>query len=335
MEKQRKYCCYCGSHLVTKEENKTPRAYCPECRTFFYKNPLPVASSIVVNDKREVLLVKRKNEPYKDMWCLPIGFAETGEEVRDAALRELREEAGIEGSIIRLIDVDTVDNYLYGALAIVTYEVQYTGGNISPGDDASMAAYFPIMKIPELAWSSNKKAINIYIAQNRDTWSMIDSFKKLFPQMDPTDHIMTASDRHENLLSNVLIQMLSSDLDEISLAWEKDIRHRIPLLAGHMDTLVRLNKKILQKMRSWLSGGSAIHDLKKFVPEGRNLCDMGIPLPDILTSMALSRKTIWMHVVKKRILSSPMEIYTALEFNNRIIFFYDRLNYYLSSGYFQ
>ena len=89
---------------------------------------LPVASTIVVNDKREVLLVKRKKDPYRGMWCLPIGFAESGEEVREAALRELEEEAGITGEIVRLIDVDTIDNYFYGSLAIVTYEVKMTGG---------------------------------------------------------------------------------------------------------------------------------------------------------------------------------------------------------------
>ncbi len=89
-----------------------------------------------VNDNREILLVKRRNELYKGMWCLPMGFAETGEDVRGAALRELEEEAGIEGEVVRLIDVDTVDNYYYGSLAIVTYEVKAVGGILKPGDDA-------------------------------------------------------------------------------------------------------------------------------------------------------------------------------------------------------
>jgi len=49
--------------------------------------------------------------------------------------------------------------------------------------------------------------------------------------------------------------------------------------------------------------------------------------------MALSRKSIWSHVMQKKILSSPLEIYTTLEFNNRIIFIYDRINYYITTGY--
>ena len=60
-----------------------------------------------------------------------------------------------------------------------------------------------------------------------------------------------------------------------------------------------------------------------------------MPLPDMLIALALSRRSIWMHVIKKKILASPLEIYATLELNNRIIFFYDKVNYYLSEGYFQ
>ncbi|MBW2649302.1 MAG: NUDIX domain-containing protein, partial [Deltaproteobacteria bacterium] len=150
MNKKRLFCCYCGNAIIQSEIEGKLRDYCPYCHTIFYDNPLPVASCIVVNEAREVLLVKRKNEPYSGMWCLPIGFAETGEEVRDAALRELEEEAGIKGKIVRLIDVDTIENYFYGSMAIVTYEAEAAGGMLRAGDDASDAGYFPIMKLPKL-----------------------------------------------------------------------------------------------------------------------------------------------------------------------------------------
>ena len=167
--KKKEYCCYCGKVIDQKFIDGKNRDYCSSCGSIFYENPLPVASSIVVNDNKEVLLVKRKKDPYKDMWCLPIGFAESGEEVSEAALRELKEEAGIDGSIIRLIDVDTLYNYFYGSLAIVTYEVKQTGGEVTPGDDATDAKYFPITDIPKLAWISNEKAISIYIELYNDT----------------------------------------------------------------------------------------------------------------------------------------------------------------------
>lgn len=48
-----------------------------------------------VNDTPEVLLVKRKNEPFKDCWALPGGFVERHETAIDAVVRELYEETGV------------------------------------------------------------------------------------------------------------------------------------------------------------------------------------------------------------------------------------------------
>jgi hypothetical protein len=66
---------------------------------------------------------------------------------------------------------------------------------------------------------------------------------------------------------------------------------------------------------------------------GTRMRDLSIPLPEILNALALSRKNIWVHVIKQRILSSPVEIYSTLELNNRIIFLYDKVNYCIAKGY--
>ncbi len=103
MTDKRKYCSQCGEALSIKNEGDTVRDYCSGCDVYYYDNPLPVASNIVMKN-REILLVKRKNVPYKGLWCLPMGFAESGESIENAALRELAEETGIVGQIISLVD---------------------------------------------------------------------------------------------------------------------------------------------------------------------------------------------------------------------------------------
>lgn len=333
MKKQRVYCAYCGGEISSRDQDGKSRDYCPACNTFFYENPLPVASTVVVNENREVLLVRRKKDPYRDMWCLPIGFAESGEEIAEAALRELKEEAGITGEIVRLIDVDTVDNYFYGSLAIVTYEVRMTGGIVQPGDDASDAKYFPIGDLPELAWSSNTKAMEIYIELYKDTWSMLDSFKQLYPEIDSIDTIAQVSDEQKHFLSNVLVKILSTDNKEISRKWSYEIGVKIPILKEYLDLLLHINGKILWSLQRHLQDNDAADDYTEFMEIGAELKKAGLPLPELLTAMALSRKTIWTHVIKKKILVSPLEIYTTLELNNRIIFVYDKILYFLAKGY--
>jgi len=63
------------------------------------------------------------------------------------------------------------------------------------------------------------------------------------------------------------------------------------------------------------------------------LSDRNVSLPSVLTVMALSCKAIWTQVMKPRILGSPLQIYTTLELNNRIIFLYDKMDYHLAVGY--
>jgi len=265
MRKKRKYCSFCGSEISMQEQDGKFRDYCVQCNTFYYENPLPVASTIVVNENREVLLVKRKKDPYQGMWCLPIGFAESGEEVREAALRELEEEAGITGDIVRLIDVDTIDNYFYGSLAIVTYEVKMTGGLVRPGDDASDAKYFPITNLPELAWSSNIKAIQIYRELFKDTWAMLDSFRELYPAIQSFDTFVNTTHEQKHLLSNILITILKSDYHEISETWSREVIEKIPSVKDYIGELTQTNKKILWSIQLHLQGDMSKDDFTDFI----------------------------------------------------------------------
>jgi colanic acid biosynthesis protein WcaH len=58
--------------------------------------PLPCVDLIVKNERQEILLVKRKNEPAKGVWWFPGGRVMFGEYRNEAAIRKLKEECGIE-----------------------------------------------------------------------------------------------------------------------------------------------------------------------------------------------------------------------------------------------
>ncbi len=100
----------------------------------------------------------------RGMWCLPCGFAETDEEIDEAALRELREETGLEGEDCRLIDVSNSRNFFYGNLLMVTYTVKSVQGDLQAGDDAIEARYYPLHDLPVLAFPSQEKALKIYLS---------------------------------------------------------------------------------------------------------------------------------------------------------------------------
>lgn len=152
------YCPHCGSKLSLKKEEGRPRLFCPSCRWINYENPLPCAAALVRSKEGNVLLVQRGVEPGKGQWALPSGFIEIEETPEQACLRELKEETGLEGEIVRLIGVYSQESQLYKKVLIIGYEVE-ASGILTPGSDSQSAKFFPVGGLPEIAFLSHRKII--------------------------------------------------------------------------------------------------------------------------------------------------------------------------------
>jgi 8-oxo-dGTP diphosphatase len=70
-----------------------------------HKIPSLTADIFIFDDDFNFILIKRKNDPFKDFWALPGGFVEYGESVEDAAIREAKEETSIDVELKGLVNV--------------------------------------------------------------------------------------------------------------------------------------------------------------------------------------------------------------------------------------
>lgn len=117
-----------------------------------YKKPsITVDGAIIKNNN--ILLIKRKNNPYKNCWALPGGFVEYGERTEDAVIREIKEETGLKTSIKKLIGVYSDPNRdPRGHTISVVYLLKITGGELKSGDDAADAEFFDCNSLPKLSF---------------------------------------------------------------------------------------------------------------------------------------------------------------------------------------
>lgn len=121
-----------------------------------YKSPSITADGILIKNQ-QILLVKRKNKPFKGKWALPGGFVEYEEKTEDTVIREVLEETGLKTKINQLAGVySDPDRDPRGHTITVAYILDIIGGELVAGDDASDVKFFNVKELPDLSFDHSK-----------------------------------------------------------------------------------------------------------------------------------------------------------------------------------
>lgn len=138
--------------------------------TYNYPRPAVTTDCILVRkNTKEVLLIKRKHNPFQGKWALPGGFVEIDEDLIEGAQRELFEETGI-------IDVDLKQFKTYGkpgrdprgrTISVVYYAYINEEATIKAGDDASEVAWFNLNLLPPLGFD-HELILSEFIASKKE-----------------------------------------------------------------------------------------------------------------------------------------------------------------------
>ena len=121
-----------------------------------YKNPKLTVDGIIIDEER-VLLIKRKNEPFKGKWSLPGGFVEYKETVEDAVIREILEETNLSTDVKELVGVySSPDRDPRGHTVTIAFLLNIKSGEMKSGNDADDAKFFEIEDLPELSFDHKK-----------------------------------------------------------------------------------------------------------------------------------------------------------------------------------
>ncbi len=160
-----RFCHACGQPLVPKrlKPGDPERPVCSGCGGVLYLDPKVATGTIITGADGRIVLVRRAIEPGYGRWVFPGGYVDRGEVVAAAAIREAREESGLE---IRLEGLVSIYSYPERPPVIIVYAATATGGELRHDEESLEIRTFSETEIPwdELAFRSTREALRDYYA---------------------------------------------------------------------------------------------------------------------------------------------------------------------------
>jgi 8-oxo-dGTP diphosphatase len=161
---QYRFCPACGGSLEPRslKAGDPDRLVCSACGFVFYLDPKVAVGTIIEAPDSRLVLVRRAIEPGYGLWVFPGGYVDRGEELTTAALREAREESGLD---VRLDGLVNIYSYSGASPIIVVYAASIVGGELCADDECLEARFFDPDQIPwnELAFRSTTEALRDYL----------------------------------------------------------------------------------------------------------------------------------------------------------------------------
>jgi ADP-ribose pyrophosphatase YjhB (NUDIX family) len=159
------FCPRCGGTLEQRllKPSEPERPVCSRCGFVFYLDPKVAVGTIIKTGNERLVLVKRAIEPGYGRWVFPGGYVDRGEPLQVAAVREAREECGLD---VRLDGLVNIYSYAGRTPVIVVYAATAIGGTLCADDECLETAEFDVPAIPwdDLAFRSTHDALHDYLA---------------------------------------------------------------------------------------------------------------------------------------------------------------------------
>ena len=156
------FCSSCGNKNVYGHIDGEHRYHCATCKTIHYENPKPTAT-IICTKNDTLLLAKRAFSPAKGEWGLPGGFMELNETLNEAAIRELKEETNLDGTVKRILSTCSHYGTIFGDILLIGVEMEVNNfSKMKAGDDAEELGLFNINDLPSIAFYCHNKFIDEY-----------------------------------------------------------------------------------------------------------------------------------------------------------------------------
>lgn len=159
-----RFCPQCGGplELCTLKATEPPRLVCQTCRFIFFLDP-KVATGAIFRLNGGIVMVQRAIEPRYGKWVFPGGYVDRGEALEAAAIREVKEEAGLDVRLTRLLGAYSHPGH---AVILIVYVAEVLSGSLRHDEESLDLRIFPPDEIPwdQLAFPTTSLALRDYLA---------------------------------------------------------------------------------------------------------------------------------------------------------------------------
>ena len=160
-----RFCLRCGGPFERRllKAGEPERPVCVRCGFVFYLDPKVAVGTVIKTADDRLVLVRRAIEPGYGKWVFPGGYVDRGESLTDAAVREAREECGLD---VRLDGLINIYSYTGHTPIIVVYAATVLGGSLCTDEESLETAELGAHAIPwdDLAFPSTREALRDYLA---------------------------------------------------------------------------------------------------------------------------------------------------------------------------
>ncbi len=156
----KRYCAWCGAPLLRQWTQGEYRLCCNGCGRISYENPITGVAGIILSPEGEILLGRRaRGETREGLWCIPCGHVEYNEDIRQALVREMREETGFWVEPLSVYEVYSNFHEPEAHTTGTWFLTRIAGGFCRSGDDVAEVRFFPGHGLPPLAFATDRLVI--------------------------------------------------------------------------------------------------------------------------------------------------------------------------------
>lgn len=139
-----------------------------------------------------------------------------------------------------------------------------------------------------------------------------------------------------SVLAGKLVKIIETRSDEIAMTWYREVRdsHYLPGFANlSEEQALRMATNVYRKLGYWLVPASD-HEVKESYEQfGASMYHKSFRLEEVIMTLILIKRYLWLHLLEEGVMTTNLEIYQALDINNKVVLYFDRAIYFALVGY--